>query len=133
VPASPPSTPCRKLPGKRQTCRTGEHRCRAAASQTHQGCSLPYRPIVPSSHRPAVPWSHASLSPMAQRAAARLPCVRPNAPRAARPVARCAWHLRGGRCSVCKHSAHAHATCIMHMQRHEQCAAHLCEHEGRPA
>ena len=71
-----------------------------------QGCRLPYRPIVPS--------PRASLSPMAQCAAARLPCVRPNAPRAARPVARCAWHLRGGRCSVCTHSAHAHASCIMH-------------------
>ena len=82
-----------------------------------QGCSLSdalrLQPPL-SSYRPIVPSPRASLSPMAQCAAARLPCVRPNAPRAARPVARCAWHLRGGRCSVCTHSAHAHASCIMH-------------------
>ena len=97
---------------------------------------------------------------MAQVVAARLPCVRPDAPRAARPVAWCTWHLRGGRCSVhtaralrmqraCSaHAARMQRACSAHaarMQRmssahaaHEQCVCsalvacmrHLCEHEG---
>ena len=89
APASPPSTPCRKLPGKRQTCRAGAHRCRAAASQTHKVAASP---IVLSSHRPIAPCVPLSHGPVCRGA----PALRA-AKCATRGAARCAVRLAPAR------------------------------------